>query len=611
MPSLPQWIADDGRPIVRELWTVRTRSSKGLRNDPYDQVPTLERLAEDLFGASKNKFKRDKVSAVIKPSLVYVTEQQRQAAGKLFDLSPGMQVVSLKDRLDSAGNVFGVGREAFSENREKGGKYEQKLIGVIAESILKLSRINDHRCMLSKFIDGNFKGYGSEVPYIERPELSDQFSEALARGSSPIVVSGAKGVGKTRFALEMCTRHSRGDQKDVLCFKEDFHTREGLVRIGAELLERGVEVSHPFDVTREGSRGLVEGETGIQQALKDYLKGESYPSFAIVDEASEEPFTYFFLAAESRSTIVLTSSREGFNSVKVIRVPPMSAEESFTFAQELIAKLPVTRPTDEHVKEMVRAAGYRPGIIESACRMLAQKESLEVSSLTNSLIFTPSLFFEIAEPSWSKRVTTHYSNIIKQLETKDPICAVLLKVLALLDGEKIHSSELNRIASSAYSDILDIEDPAMQSLAIQQATTRLEGKNLIQVEHDFIYLNPLTRQIVRELVSTDEESVSRILQAIQPAQDKMARLAQNSRMLEIMRELEVANVNEYRMAESGLRAEAILLGVLDDMRESETTSAAKTLLAYIDSQLQRFSVDVNKFQAAAEELDVALSQPDI
>lgn len=489
MPSRPQWV-DAAGTLVSELWTVRTKSIKDLREDPADSVPTLTRFAEELLDVPKEKFKRQKLFTLLNAALPYLeADNQRSAASALFDLTMGYHIRPLVERQGKAAQAIG-GRaksaEAFSDNREKGGQHEQRLINAVADAIVTLvERLSVPRLRL---IDGATRNTHSEIPYLERPEISHLFYVAVSENRRAILFTGDKGVGKSRLAQELCQRAKTPSEKVRFISQSDG-------RFSGDSLSDPLADSHlmPFSYM-----GRYPSDDELIAKYSEMLASGDAPKYLIIDNVTDFEEINRLTRLGTRSTLVMTSTLRA-SGTYVIHVPPFTDEEALEFTKMIVAHIPATE-----LRELIATCGNRPQVIVQACMQLVERKQPPeaIGGIKRTIEFSPRLFFEMAEPSWQNRVTTYYAQLLHRLRTEQPTAATLLSILSLSRLE----AESKLIAILA--GVLSMDDETVASLSFTQAVARLKESNVItQPYKEIIQLNTITRIVVRDMLDANDDGL--------------------------------------------------------------------------------------------------------
>ena len=481
VPIRPLWV-ESADSIVGELWTVRTRSIKDLRNDPYDPIPQLVRMAEDLFGIPVEKYKKEKVFVVLNATLPLLSsDEQRRAAYRLFDLNMSGGYTPFRTRLIGAAEAFDVETETFTDNREKGGRYEQKLISAVVDVISELYRtLRGERPQLRPAIRDPLRYSILTPPYVERPELANQFAHAISSKQQVILIVGDKGVGKTRLARELCLQHAHGDTHQVVLLEDEspgIYQGFDQIKMRSELRHRGI------DPDRSGQLATVTFAT--------LLASEDAPEYVILDNVTDFGKVNALILPNLRSTLVITSTMVA-DGAHVISVPPMTDEEAHTLVRSILDSV-----TEDDISSITSSADNRPGPITRSCELLVSERFESASQLAVRLQLNPRLFFELAEPVWQQRITTHYGHVLDKLRIEYPTAALLLELLSLLDG---HFSDDDPVIRHILGRILAVDDQIFLDEVFREAIFRLATHSLIVRVGNAIHLNSLTGLIVSDLL---------------------------------------------------------------------------------------------------------------
>ena len=491
MPVRPLWV-EESPPLVAELWIARTRSIKDLRNDPYDPIPELIRMAENIFRIPRTKHKKEKVFAVLTATLTFLeSDEQRRATQRLFDLSLTGSYKPLRLRHETAAaeidptRVNPISRETFTDNRAKGRQYEQNLILAVADVLRNIHRhLGEVRPQLRPRTRRPIDASKAIWPYLPRPELEEQFAQAVLGGYPIILFVGDKGVGKSRLAHELCLRHAQNDVHQVVVIRFSGHDELDEIAIGSALRERGLD----------------PGKYGLRTArFADMLASDYAPRFTILDGMTDYTTVNSLILPGLRTTLVVTGAQSA-NGAYIISVPPMTDIQS----RELVRSMLINATTDE-IGQVISAADNRPGLIEHFCRLLASRVFESAEMLARNIKADPELFFELAEPAWRERLTTYYSHMLESLHSRYPTAALVLELLSLHSWEYCNRNSLERVLGK----LLTISDESYLAEVFNEALFRLQSNSLVtdDTKRGRIHLNSLTRIILSEYLSDRKEVI--------------------------------------------------------------------------------------------------------
>lgn len=484
-----------------ELFTVRTRSLNGLRRDPRDPLPILLGIAEDIFPVKEDESKSRKIFKLLAAVLDDMPSEQQRAAHKLFDLDSGVTVITLEQRQKNAGVQLNppVERpEAFSDNREKAGQHEQRLIMAVGHATLDWhQRLRPRiRPRLRRKSEVNYACHLG-WPYVERPELEAQFIEAI-ENSSVVVLVGGRRVGKTRLAQELCVRHAENNKDRVVLIRDS--------KFGG--LDDGRHSPDLIAALRERSINLHALNSTPEQVFSRFvemLTTEVAPTFVIIDNAYHLDKIEQLLHPDAKSTFVLTSTYP-IEGPPVIYVPQMTDKQATEFVRNAIDGV-----TDEQIRAVISAAGNRPGVIEGQCWLLEHEESRKIEEVANMLRFSPLQFFEMTDSVWRDRVSTYYEAVYDMLKQQDSMAATLLELLSHFDGWSFDVSWLAEL----FGRLVGLPDWSHRQ-ALNQSAGRLKERGVIVwTDNAFVNINCLTQFVIRDLVrGRKEELLDRIYSVI-------------------------------------------------------------------------------------------------
>lgn len=488
VPTRPQWVEDD-HPAMGELWTVRTRSVKELRRDPLDPVPELARRAEELFGITPDKPKTEKVFAILNAALPFLdNDEQRRSVHKLFDLSGNRGSTPLYRRLAAAADEVkpGMSAETFTDNRDKGGQYEQNLIRAVGQIVLALHHhLRGPRLQLRPAARYSGSQSASSLEYVERPAMSDAFKQALAEGHPIIQLAGDVGVGKTRLAKELCLRHADGEAYQVVFLATGYDGKFYRSGMADALSERGLDI-----------RGY--SDEAVAAHFSGLMASEQAPKFVVLDGVTDFGVVNTLIPAGLRSILVITCT-EVADGAHVIAVPPMEDDEARSLAGQLL-----DNASEEDIAEVVEHAERRPRFINTSATMLVSKRYESAKQLAEDIKSSPSLFFEMAEPSWRDRVTTHYSQVLERLRIEYPAAGRVLEAISLYKYGWFEPAELTELIAG----LLRLDEGAVRSKMAEDIHFRLRAHSLVSVtDRGHIRTNKLTSLIISDLLGARKDEI--------------------------------------------------------------------------------------------------------
>lgn len=472
---------------MSELWTVRTRSVKDLRPDPLDLVPGLVEIAEQVFGVNVDKSKRDKIIVVVSAALSRMSsDNQRRAAGRLFDLGGGYVVIPLTRRLRSAAEELkpGMSAETFTDNRDKSGRHERSLLLTLSEIILGLRQeFRGDRPTLKTAISARFGSIG-EPSFVERPAVARAFNQAVSAGAPIIQLVGDVGNGKTRLARELCLRAADQDRSQVF-----------------EISGR-TDMLTPYEVLRHARYPNVDlarmSTWDIHVQFDDFFRSAQAPRFVLIDDVTNLDVVQIFNRSGMRSIIAITGT-ELFDGPHVIRVPPMDEAEARALVNHLLAGA-----TDDEVSDLITGAGSRPRFIVEGCRMLAEKRFATAKEVAQSLQLAPRLFFELAEPAWQERATTYYAKLLERLRVEHPTAGLLVELLGIYK----HDVAKPKIFEQMLGALIGAPSESLRTSLFNEAVFRLAAHSILsEVSGEYLRVNVLTGLILRDILEAADNSL--------------------------------------------------------------------------------------------------------
>ncbi len=497
MPRTPEWIKT-ASPIA------------SLRNDPYDQLPTLLRIAGNLFQFKEKASKAKRVFTLIAAALPRLPDEEHRAAHKLFDLDSGIAVVSLQRRQQDAGKQLDppIDVEAFSDNRDRSGKHEQRIILAVGQAIFELHEtLQGNIPRVRNMAGGDFRE-PFIWPYVERPTLEKLFAEAL-ENHRVILFVGDKGVGKTRLAKELCIRHEKNQHGRSIFIddgRDSWSSDQRYEMYGEGSRIPGVAIPTPgFDFPVEfGTEEVVVARFG------EMLTANSAPPFLVVDDVRNVSLVNNLIEVGVKAVIFVLTATEKLDGCFKIDVPPMTVDEATKFVQSCIEDI-----SDDEVRVLIDAAGYRPLAIEQACRRLVRDTENRIDDVLHHLKFSPLVFFEMADVPWRRRISTHYRRLLDMLSREEPAATRLIELLCMRRNTDLGRGWLSILLGRS----LGITAEWLQQEVFDEAARILQYRSIVAFDTSGeTYIGSLTTCIFRDLLGSRKESILEELYTIVDAE---------------------------------------------------------------------------------------------
>jgi hypothetical protein len=326
-------------------------------------------------------------------------------------------------------------------------------------------------------------------PFVERGAYAQAFQQLIDQDQRCVVLSGGRGNGKSRLALELVAQQP-GALEDGIFLKAS----------SAELISREL---HAVFTAR-----------GMQ--VKDWLKGfaelvsdSDAPSYVILDNLEHPGLLDELLPSHYRSTVVVTAhQRIPARVSSTLEVGPMTDEEATSLAGVLL-------PDHESFEseKVARTLGGRPLAIVHTCGYILGAGVVTVDEFLADLKTDAASTLETPELAAEETLTAIYQRILVQLgalqEGKRVPVRDLLELVSCLASDDIPSALLRDSLASG-------DETPISATTFSKAVLALRSRYLMTVVDGRFAVHPLTQEIIRALLRSENREEARCLQLHRP-----------------------------------------------------------------------------------------------
>jgi hypothetical protein len=331
------------------------------------------------------------------------------------------------------------------------------------------------------------------IPYERRESYHRRFQQLLNDGYRRIILTGGRGNGKSRLALELVA------------------SQEGALHDGIYVKATSAPMAAKELLAIVSARGAAPG-VGLQEAIAEMLCGPDAPSYVVIDNVEDPALLDTLLPSDTRSVIVVTTSQTvpGHHD-STLEVVPMERPEAERLAEKLLPNVGATERT-----AIVVALGYKPLAIVHACGLIIGSGFVTPEEFISSLKQDAASTLNVPAVVGELTLTTIYKQTLSQLARMDAdtgtVACRVLELVACVAPDGIPTDLLREALQSSGERPTTSTQFAEALLALQTRflVTKVEGR---------LAVHPLTQELLRSILRAKEQELC--LRLHQPVRDKL------------------------------------------------------------------------------------------
>lgn len=468
--------------LVDELSQVRRRGIMRVESSSHEklQLPILREFVK--IAAGKPRSFPLGLADLIKAAVDNLPEGLLKSVGAtIFGFNSDLTDVKPdKWRKDAMKLYTGLGGDEF----RKGGEREAlTLIAAEVESIIASRLVETQMHVSQTLFRPAFNG-----SYIDRPAENLRLAAGIVEASlrkSRFFVVGDAGTGKSRFVLERVGLSD--DEKDTIWV--DAASEERLSAWLARFLGS------------VGIRSANSNSAVLKHRFFRYLQDHvSRDIFVIVDGISDPDNIDDLIPSDTPAFVIVTSrNRPSEGNLPCIHLDEMTSSEAVAMTVNLLP-----RSDEDEVRRLAAVVGYRPGLIEAACRFIATNPGISIDDFSKVLASDTVAGTDLISARSVDTLSITYRRLVDKLRNEYPTSFDLLGILAF--GPPFVTKEYlgSYLLKKPY---LKADDNLRAVVTLSAALRPLVKHCVVRETVGMVFVPPLIQAVLREIIPDQLDSV--------------------------------------------------------------------------------------------------------